>query len=882
MTAQYPALPELLAPAGSPEAFRAAVAAGADAIYLSGKRFGARRFATNFSDAEIEEAVKYAHAHGIRVYVTVNTLVHDRELAGAMDYLAWLYSIGVDAVLVQDTGLAALARECLPGLTLHASTQVTVHNAGGVRWAHEHGFSRVVLARELSLGEVERIAEETKDTGTGLEVFAHGALCYGYSGQCLLSSVIGGRSGNRGMCAQPCRKPYTLVHGETDEYGRPLHLSDLPLKEKYLLSPKDLCTYRYLPELVRSPVVSLKIEGRMKSPEYVAIVVSTYRRALDAIAAGTWAPSEEAYRDLLLAFNRGFTGGYLSGDRYERLMGRDAPDNRGLLIGRVEHHDPRNTTAWVRPAIPVVPVTGDGVLITHPDRPGSDLGFALNTKPKEVRGGYTLPLPAPVHDGAMVYITSSCDLGARARRIIAKPPSDLLRPLPVDLNVAVGPDGSFRFEGTIARPDGVQVPVSFSPPQRMEPARTHPLSTGQLEEQFRKTGGTPFMVRNCTITCDGHLFAPVALLNDLRREFFRLAGEMLDAASRPAPDKIANAKKCLQECSLLSSGSVPAPVSARCTGRLRISVYTNSVDGVNAAADAGAETVYFEPPLYSAGHLCDSGAMDASLRSQLNAARDYCKKAGAHLVWKFPRIVHDAVLDQLIPELVFQHANGLGTCMSENHGTSRTILRAVPGITLHGSVGLNIFNHAAATRDILRYEVLTVSPELSRDEIALLANPAMVNEDAPVFSLIVQGSSEALVTEDCISRLVRHCRPGSSGKENMSPHDFTGLRDETGRVFPFCSDGDCRTHLANTAELCLIDHLPEIRDAGITDIAIDARFRPPAYAGTMVPLYREAVEIVQAGTGKTRDEELGRIKERVKEFTIGGITAGHFIRGLKE
>ncbi len=208
-------LPELLAPAGSPEAFRAAVAAGADAVYLSGKRFGARKFAPNFTDDEIKEAVDYAHRRDVRVYVTINTLIHDRELKGIAEYLIWLYSTGADAVLVQDTGVAALAREIVPSLPLHASTQMTIHSTDGVRWAAEQGFSRVVLARELTLEEITLIGQETAGSGIGLEVFAHGALCYCYSGQCLLSSVIGGRSGNRGMCAQPCRKPYTMVSSAT-------------------------------------------------------------------------------------------------------------------------------------------------------------------------------------------------------------------------------------------------------------------------------------------------------------------------------------------------------------------------------------------------------------------------------------------------------------------------------------------------------------------------------------------------------------------------------------------------------------------------------------------------------------------------------------------
>ncbi|MFA7199767.1 MAG: peptidase U32 family protein, partial [Methanoculleus sp.] len=230
--------PELLAPAGSPEALAAAVAAGADAVYLSGRRFGARHFAANFSDEELRSAVDYAHLHGVRVYVTVNVLVREAELADVARYLLWLYETGADAVLVQDAGVASLAREVVPDLPLHASTQMTIHNREGVIRAAQEGFSRVVLARELTLPEIEGFAEEAEARGVGIEVFAHGALCYSYSGQCLLSSVIGGRSGNRGMCAQPCRKPYRLVTAGKDDYGRPKDLRVVPGRDRYLLSTR--------------------------------------------------------------------------------------------------------------------------------------------------------------------------------------------------------------------------------------------------------------------------------------------------------------------------------------------------------------------------------------------------------------------------------------------------------------------------------------------------------------------------------------------------------------------------------------------------------------------------------------------------------------------
>ena len=517
---KFPGFPNSLHRPGPCRRSRQPLLPGQTRCTSGGKRFGARNFAQNFTNEEIKEAVAYAHARGVRVYVTVNTLVHDRELFKAAEYLVWLYAAGVDAVLVQDAGLAALAREIVPGLALHASTQLTIHNAGGVRWAHKTGFSRVVLARELPLHEVEEIAKETADTGVGLEVFAHGALCYSYSGQCLLSSVIGGRSGNRGMCAQPCRKKYLMVEGKTDKYGRPVELREVPSKDHYLLSPKDLCTYRDLARLAGSPVASLKIEGRMKSPEYVAIVVSTYRRALDAVAAGAFIPGAEAERDLTLAFSRGFTRGYLLGDRQAALMARDRPDNRGLCIGKVARFDQRSRTATIVPGMPVTLHPGDGILFSHPQHPAASWGCALNTEPVVTKAGIEVTVTRPVIEGTLVYLTSSLELGARARQIAGASAPDLRHPVPVDLDVRVDSGGNLTIAGTIHPRGKPPVTVEGTPGLRLVPARSRPISKEQLSEQLLKTGGTPFAIRNLALDYDGTLFAPVSEINRVRREFF--------------------------------------------------------------------------------------------------------------------------------------------------------------------------------------------------------------------------------------------------------------------------------------------------------------------------------------------------------------------------
>ncbi len=299
---------ELLAPAGSPEALFAAVSFGADAVYIGGKNFSARHGAKNFSDEELEEAVKYCHLRDVKVHVTANTLIKQDETESFIEYLGFLNRINVDAVIIQDIGMAALARKLYPDLPLHASTQMTVATLSGVKFLEDMGFERVVLARELSMDEIRFICE---NSNAEIEVFAHGAVCMSYSGQCLMSSIIGGRSGNRGMCAQPCRLPYTFSKGN---------------KKGYLLSTKDMALVDHLDELKSCGVSSIKIEGRLKRPEYVAAVTGIYRKYIDK---GGRAESSDI--ELLLdSFSRsGFSDGYFTGHIGKSMMSYDIPGNTG-------------------------------------------------------------------------------------------------------------------------------------------------------------------------------------------------------------------------------------------------------------------------------------------------------------------------------------------------------------------------------------------------------------------------------------------------------------------------------------------------------------------------------------------------------------------------
>lgn len=310
---------ELLAPCGDWEAFMAAVENGADAVYVGGKLFNARQYASNFDEEKIKEVIHYAHVRDVNVYQTMNILISDSEMREALKALERSYLAGIDGVIVQDIGLASLIRKLYPDLALHASTQMTVYNLQGVKLLEELGFKRVVLARELSLEEIQYI---TENTSLEVEVFVHGALCVCYSGQCLMSSIIGGRSGNRGKCAQPCRLPYQLL-----EVGEGSGLPQRKANRGYFMSPKDLCSVDILDKIIKSGVKSLKIEGRMKSAEYVATVVRIYRKYLDRLFESTDSRNEgiveKDMKDLLQIFNRGGLlkriSGRKNGKRYDEL-----------------------------------------------------------------------------------------------------------------------------------------------------------------------------------------------------------------------------------------------------------------------------------------------------------------------------------------------------------------------------------------------------------------------------------------------------------------------------------------------------------------------------------------------------------------------------------
>jgi putative protease len=823
-------IPELLAPAGSPAALRAAVAAGADAVYLSGKRFGARKFSANFTEAELKWAVDYAHLRGVKVYVTVNTLVREDELADLAQYILRLYANGTDALLVQDLGAAYLAREIVPDLNLHASTQMTIHNSAGVSWAARMGFRRAVLSREVSLQEVVAM----KGSGIGLEVFVHGALCYCYSGQCLLSSAIGGRSGNRGMCAQPCRKPYVLLRGKSDAYSRPIELEASGRRDRYLLSTRDLAVYRHLDKVVRSPVESLKIEGRMKSPEYVSIVTSIYRRALDQIASGSWRPSEEDMQELALAFNREFTEGYLL--RSREIMGRDMSDNRGVFIGTVSSYDSKRQEASLRLAGALAPKQGDGLVIISP---GKELGMVVQKTPVH---GMLIRLRTPewVRPGAKVFLTSSVALSQKAERIISSE-----RKIPVNLRIQW--EDGIPVLAAVAEGAWGRAHAQAKAELRMEEALSRPLSAEQIEDHLRRTGGTPFVIRRLEMSYPGDLFAPPKTLNHLRRMILAKLEESILSELRPMPGAVRAAGERLEGIDLQARAIIPAKAPS-------LAVYTDGLDTVQGALQGGSRRIYLEPRV---GRGKDRGQ---KVKQMLQEAGELCGEA--ELIWKWPRITRDSFLDWAVPLLARAPIGGL---IVENIGAAEAAKAAMPDLKLMGGAGLNVWNHLTVWDLEPLFQRLTLSAELSANQLAELISGSRA---VPALELMVQGNLEVMVAEDCLI-----------GEEEAKDDVFWGMQDMR-RVFPVRSDDDGRTHIYNSAETCLVDYMPRIFQLGL-DIAVDARGRTEGYAQKMAEIYQQAALLTQKG-GPDLEKGLQALKEEARAISLGGITRGHFLKGLKE
>ncbi len=843
-------IPELLAPAGSREAFEAAVAAGADAVYLSGSHFGARAYATNFDDDALKQAVQDAHARSIRVYVTVNTLVSDDELPAVAEYLLFLYRIGADAILIQDHGVLSIARNLVPRLRVHASTQMTIHSIEGLRYAAAHGISRVVLARELSIDEIRSMQHEADELGIGLELFAHGALCMGYSGQCLLSSVIGGRSGNRGTCAQPCRRKYMPIIGRPDRYGKVI-----PDGEErdwgYLLSPQDLATYSLLPEMM--DVAALKIEGRMKSPEYVATVTSIYRKALNQIQSGTFSPDPDGLLSAQFAFNRGFTQGHLFGARGSAFISEDRPDNRGIRFGTVQWYDRERGEAVIGDLAAPYPERGDGIVFTKEGE--EDIGCEIRTSLRTESGRMRVKVPVPVKRGMEVAINRRAVVEQAAAAIIAGYQRGGCRKVRIALSVGMD-EGHLFVAGHLNGMNREKLTVTARSASPMAEARTRPLTAETISDLLTRTGETQFEAVIEELHYDGGLFLPIQEITTLRREVLAEAEKALIRSAEPAPEEVTEASERLG----LFRQKTGTPAQRRSDPPL-IAVYTDSIDQVRGALAGGCKRVYYEPAaaMTSCGRRQNHGIREWQeiVRSELKSVMELCHQHSAACFWKFPDITRRRFLDAALPLLGILHAAGIDGVMVGGVGVSEAVRACVPEMAVAGSPALNIANHSALEALKPSHTSVALSREISMKELRSLCI-----RDDEVVEFFVQGSVSCMITEHCIAYGRFPC-PSGTGSH------LAALMDQTGRSFPLRVDSECRTIIGNAVETCLIDHLDQILDAGIAILGIELRFRTEEYAAAICRAYQSAL------SGGSIEE----IKDDIRSISWGGITTGPFLGG---
>jgi putative protease len=818
-------VPELLAPAGSLDAVRAAIANGANSVYLGVERFNARDEGAQLTLEELDQACAMARARGVRIYLTLNVLLKPAELADALQLLGDAIDRGVSAVIAQDLGFIRLIQRVYPGFEIHGSTQMTVHDVSGARLAHEMGIERVVMARENTLNDLRAVKGAVPDVG--LETFVHGALCISYSGQCLMSGMISERSANRGSCAQACRKDYLLTDDSTGD----------TLDRGFLISARDLAAHDVLPDLAAIGIRTVKIEGRKKKPEYVAVAVDAYRVFLDRVQEGSKHPaSPEAVRPLVQIYSRGFTTGMYIGRGGKDYVTRSQPDNRGTELGVV--------TGWERGEL-VIEVNeavqpGDGLGFEPP--PGTPLpgiGFSVdNVRTIANRHGLarqSIRARTRVPVGWRVVRTSQAALLERARATLAHVTVPEARRVRLDLTLRGAPGQTLSATFTA---DGQEVVVQGSMP--LTPAISHGLDDARLREQLGRLGGTPFSLGTIDRSAlSSGLFAPVSELNRLRQQ---AVDELLTRRDWAESERI-QARSALITRSV-ESVAASSGVRAR-EGEARLVAEVYRVEDARQAADGGANEVVFDPFLR---HPVPPVTRVRNLADEL-ASR------GVTFRLRTPTIVRPEDRPSLDKWLALDLP-----LLSGHVGLACEL--ASSGRDVVADYAVNCFNqHTAAElfgRGISR---ITASVELTVDELRQLVGPW----DGAGFEIVLYGRPEGMTIEHCVLSAAFDRQPTTCRDLCVKKHPVVSLSDPAGYTFPVATDSDCRNRLLHSRPIEGSEFVPRLIEMGIRSYRalFNVTGEPVA---ELIAAYRRALN---TEAGQSARSIVGR------EFT-----RGHFARAV--
>lgn len=780
-------IPELLAPVGSMEHLKIAINAGASSVYLSGKNYGARKYAQNFTLDEIHDAVKLAHLHNVRVYVTVNTLIKQHELKSVINYLNELYAIGVDAVLVQDLGIIELINKYLPKLKIHASTQLTCENQRKIDYLESKNVKRVVLPREMKKEEIKNLK-----TNMELEIFVHGALCYSYSGQCLMSSFKGGRSGNRGTCAQPCRQKYRLNN-----------------KRDYYLSPKDLCLYEELKQISEMNIRCIKIEGRMRSKEYLAIVVSSYRKALNKLKSNKVSNTE----NLNLVFNRGFTKGKFM-NSYKRSI---RPGHLGLRIGKVIDVKNSQIAIQIDDNINTIPDKGDGLLLI---KKNNDYGMEISQNPiittlnhfnknklKQIkdftRRNKVLIIKQVKQNkknkfnllNSTVYLTKRNSLNKLVKEIENKTASFIKSKLIMTFSLK---NKYPHLKGHLTLANRKKVNYEVTGTTKFETPIKKNIDARTIEKQLSKLDNYPFQITQINMNYDGTLFIPIKEINKIRRELFEGLADEINKLYENNKQKINYSQK--QE---------------RRSDEISLSYYTNNINELSEIS--GVKRVYLEiPPNNSINFMVNF----LKKAFELSYGKDY------KLIWKWPDIAHDELIKSLNKVRGILHKMGLSMEIMSNDFKGQ-----------YGPYSMNITN-TESINSLKNYKLITLSPELRKSDYEEIIKNC---EDNTKIEILVQGCIELMKTRYGFKEKINNVKLIDSKNNDYPIHK--SLSEEELIIF-------------NNEDLSLIDEIEYLKSIGYINFSIDGRFKNNNYF-KLIETYNDALN------GETNKKEILKYSSKI-------------------
>lgn len=801
--------PELLAPAGDWESMRAAVTNGADAVYFGLSRFNARARATNFEVEELPRIMQFLHDRNVRGFVTMNTLIFSDELPDVAEFVAAMAAARVDAVIVQDLGLVRLIRAIAPDLTIHGSTQMTLTEPRGIEFVRQLGVERVVLARELSLAEIRKV---TAATDMPVEVFIHGALCVAYSGQCLTSEALGGRSANRGQCAQACRLPYEMIVD-----GKQRDLGD----RAYLLSPQDLAAYDRVDDLIDAGVISFKIEGRLKGGPYVAVTTQTYRRAIDAALENKpFSLERREELDLAQTFSRGLTTGFLDGVNHQVLVRGRFPKSRGILIGHVLKGGPRFVRIRLSESVPHLVNPGDGVVFDlgtpQEQEPG---GRVWQVRPHRERPEVELlfaPDAADFSDlpvGAPVWKTDDPALRKRLEQSYAQDRGTRKRPLRAHLAGTLGSEISLTFRSGEKHATAVW-------PGPLETAQRRPTNIDEIREQLGRLGDTPYELGELTLALPDNVMLPRSVLNDLRR---RAIQDLASAETVPTihPNALSDLRAKVVPPARLAGVSTTTPT---------LSVVVRNLGQLDRVLQWSSDRLPRPAAVY-----CDFEDLRGYKEAVPRARAAGMPIALATLrVWKPGEEGFQAPIVRAEPDMV----------LVRNLASLVYFRETLPGARLIGDFSLNIANELTA--DLLHRQglmKLVPSFDLNWDQFQ-----GMIKESDPTwFEPVLHQHMPMFHNEFCVFAAFL-----SKGKDHTDcgrpcERHKIELRDRVGSTFPVLPDTGCRNTVFNSVPQSAAEYVGRMKELGIRWFRVDLLRETPEEVVRLIEQYTRVISGVDDG-----------------------------------